>query len=403
MSPPLSWLRAFLWGGLWLVALNGWAQTEEKPLRQPPTATCGQDVVTVGDAWLKIQSEKTAFEALAPADQAKRLHSSMALVIAHLRFMADQAIMLTNRPLRELQRCLTAALTLQKEAWRHLEADTPSAVMPPAWPELMSVVEHAGKQFPEEALIPTETFAHLIPPQEPQLHLQLEPQPLPPAGEALKVRFQLVRLKDLSPVSQSDLLDSHGAPMHALLCEPGLVDFHHVHPTPAEGAGFWEFSFTPQTPGPYTLWINVVPLATGREETPFNIATVAPDTQAPRLQSSPGVTGPQTAVNQGIVAALTWSKSPTSHQMNIGHIALQTLEGKTVQGLQPYMGADAHLVAIHADLRTLVHMHPQFNPAAAGSDLEVHFSPPLAGNYTLFLQINQSGKVSLLPLKATVN
>lgn len=369
----------------------------QPPLSKPPQVACGQDVVTVGDAWTKIQFECQAMEKMTPAGRQKRLPDSLALVIAHLRFMEANGIMLTERPLREVKRCLKGAEVLQRENWQSLEAIEETLAddkEPATWEELKSLVDQVGHQFPEEALLSTETFAHLSPPQEPLLHLQMEPRPLPPPGESMKVRFQLVQVKDLTPVSKEQLQESHGARMHALLCEPGLEDFHHVHPAPAEGPGNWEFTFTPRCAGPYTLWLNVVPLATGREESPFNIVTQPPEAPPAAPTFSPA----HTATSSGVKADLTWDAPAQAHTASQGRIRLTTDKGQPLTGLEPYMGAAAHLVAIHSDVRTLSHMHPVLSLESGAPTLEFRLTPTLPGLHRLFLQIQVSDSVILLPL-----
>jgi hypothetical protein len=69
-----------------------------------------------------------------------------------------------------------------------------------------------------------------------------------------------------------------------------------------------------------------------------------------------------------------------------------TRGGRAVTGLQPYLGASGHLVALHAGDLAYSHVHPSGKDLARGSitfDAELH----KAGPYRLFLQFRAGGKV----------
>jgi len=65
--------------------------------------------------------------------------------------------------------------------------------------------------------------------------------------------------------------------------------------------------------------------------------------------------------------------------------------GQTVEPLDPYLGADGHLVAIREDDLAYLHVHPLESSAAAGIAFAADFAEP--GRYALFLQFKHEGSV----------
>ena len=72
--------------------------------------------------------------------------------------------------------------------------------------------------------------------------------------------------------------------------------------------------------------------------------------------------------------------------------AYVTRNGRAVTGLQPYLGAYGHLVALHAGDLAYSHVHPVGESLSAGTitfDAELH----KAGPYRLFMQFQTNGRV----------
>ncbi len=71
-------------------------------------------------------------------------------------------------------------------------------------------------------------------------------------------------------------------------------------------------------------------------------------------------------------------------------------DGKSVDDLQPYLGAYGHLVAVRASDLAYLHVHPMGEPGDGstnpGPDIVFHTTFPSAGAYRLFLDF-QHGDV----------
>src|SRR6266446_9816790 len=87
------------------------------------------------------------------------------------------------------------------------------------------------------------------------------------AGRKASVKVRLKR-GDGSPVLHADLLVMHTQPIHLLIVDPSLGDYHHEHPTPTETPGEYAFNFTPAKTAPYRIWADLVPVSTGVQEYP---------------------------------------------------------------------------------------------------------------------------------------
>ena len=79
------------------------------------------------------------------------------------------------------------------------------------------------------------------------------------------------------------------------------------------------------------------------------------------------------------------------------NIRVTTPDGKEFAGLEPVMGAFAHMVAFPEDLGSVTHVHPMGNePKVAtergGPELSFHVEPTQAGFQKLFLQTQIGGK-----------
>lgn len=58
------------------------------------------------------------------------------------------------------------------------------------------------------------------------------------------------------PVDVSQFEVVHTQPVHLLIIEPGLNDYHHEHPV-QKATGQYVFNFTPQTACSYRIWADV--------------------------------------------------------------------------------------------------------------------------------------------------
>jgi hypothetical protein len=225
------------------------------------------------------------------------------------------------------------------------------------------------------------------------------------AGQKTDVTVRLQR-RDGSPVLLADLLVMHTQPIHLLIVDPTLGDYHHEHPTPTGTPGEYAFAFTPMNDGPYRVWADLVPAATGLQEYPVvdlpgaaRGGTLVKGED--RLEATAG----------GLRFKLTHVK-PGGGGLRAGQIAnlliaVSDADGKPVRTLEPVMNAFAHLVGFYEDFQTVVHLHPAggdvVNPELRGGpSMGFKFYPPKAGFLRHYCQVMVAGQMIFAPFDMNI-
>ncbi len=225
------------------------------------------------------------------------------------------------------------------------------------------------------------------------------------AGRKTAVKVQLKK-GDGSPVRHADLIVMHTQPIHLLIQDPSLGDYHHEHPVPTETPGEYAFTFTPTKTAPYRIWADLVPLATSVQELPFTDLPCG-EKGAPiedkdnRFSCSSG----------GLDFALSFPNNPISppraQQACAMEITITEANGQPVKRLEPLMNAFAHLVGFYEDYQTVVHLHPFggeiLSPTPRGGPtLGFKFFPPKPGMIRLYCQIQINGENIFAPFNVNV-
>jgi hypothetical protein len=213
-----------------------------------------------------------------------------------------------------------------------------------------------------------------------------------PAVLSLKSRIE-------APIQLFELREVHTKKIHLLIIDESLTDYHHEHPVPAEAPGEYRFTFTPRKPGPYRAWADVQPLLTGVQE------YAKTDIVAPG--SAPGEpmekAFPRVGEHEGLKYELTLaSETIKAGEPVAAHVKVTGADGKPFTGLEPLMGAFAHLVGFHEDRKTILHMHPietrKLEAAdRGGPDLDFRIYTDTPGYYRLFFQVQIGGMSKFIP------
>jgi len=206
----------------------------------------------------------------------------------------------------------------------------------------------------------------------------------------------------VGPVGPKDLMVMHTQPVHLLLEEPGLLDYHHEHPVATGTPGEYKFSFTPTKSSPYRIWADIVPMATGIQEMPF--------VDLPS-EGKPGSIADKTDSLASTVEGFTFELSSVgplvaNQTCRLG-ISIRDSDGKPVVRLEPVMNAFAHLVGFYDDFKTVVHLHPLggdiLNPDLRGGPaLGFKIFPPKPGFIRLYCQVSVDGRMLFAPFSVTV-
>ena len=242
-----------------------------------------------------------------------------------------------------------------------------------------------------------------VPPGEPTMLLKsIAAGPLE-VGKRTDIKVRIQR-RDGTPVLLKDLLVMHTQPIHLLIVDPSLTDYHHEHPTPTATPGEYAFSFTPTKRGPYRIWADLVPANSGVQEYP------AVDLPGTGVADPIGdMSGRFDTGADGFHFRLTFEKGqlPRARQVRIMQIEVTDGARKPVGQLEPVMHAFAHLVGFYEDYRTIVHLHPEGgditrDDVRGGPVMGFKFYPPRAGFIRLFCQVVIHGKTIFAPFNLNV-
>jgi hypothetical protein len=261
--------------------------------------------------------------------------------------------------------------------------------------EARLLLEDLQRMYAPEALLtgvsPTNTAFWL--PGQPTLSVKAS-SPRLVANQTAQVDLRL-RDSTGAGVGSLQLMETHTRRLHAMLIDPSLEDYHHEHPVTSGRPGDFTFAFTPRQPGDYYLWLDVTPLATVRNETPTAvIAGAAPSlaapTRVPRMESTSDGWRFQLRLDRKKVTA----GLPVNARLRV-----TDEQGRACFGLEPVMGAFAHVVGFMDDRHTMLHVHSHGEPphelARSGPEVPFRFVAPKSGFLKLFIQTQVNGTILL--------
>lgn len=205
--------------------------------------------------------------------------------------------------------------------------------------------------------------------------------------------------KKAQPVDVSQFEVVHTKPLHLLIAEPGLSDYHHEHPV-QRATGQYAFTFTPNTACSYRIWADVQLKGSHQHYIPIDLSGA----EACR------------ELNQRTVSLETTSqgydfKLTLENDLQVGEAVMTSLaiskDGKPVDFLEPVMGSFAHMVGFYEDYESIAHIHPMGEEpsegtARGGPSLRFHIEPEQAGRLKLFAQVQIDGRQVFAPFDVIV-
>jgi hypothetical protein len=203
------------------------------------------------------------------------------------------------------------------------------------------------------------------------------------AGEATPFTFSVVG--EEGPVRQFD--EEGGVRMHLIVVRRDLTGYQHVHPTLQDG-GRWQTDLTLPAAGVYRAYADFE--RNGKKTVLASDLFVAgqftPET-LPAPASSVEVDGYRVELDGhaevGVETAITYRLTRASKPVDV----------------EPYLGAAGHLVALRAGDLAYLHVHPL---AERLGEISFAATFPTAGQYRLFLQFKDAGRVQTAPLTLNV-
>ena len=196
------------------------------------------------------------------------------------------------------------------------------------------------------------------------------------ADGAGSVQFSITA-PDGSRVVEYD--EVHEASHHVMVVRPDLSELHHTHPSfAADGS----FEVALPGPGRWHIVVEVVPAQTGT--TVVMSTFVGTDTVPTQVPLPPPDDEVEVATDAGTLVV----------RRDGLNVWVTDLAGATPEGLEQYLGADAHLVAFRAGDLAYLHLHPMGDVPGL---FMFQGSLPPAGTYRLFLQFSYRGEVLTVP------
>lgn len=175
----------------------------------------------------------------------------------------------------------------------------------------------------------------------------------------------------------------HERRMHLIVVRRDFTGFQHLHPRQA-GDGAWETALTLPSAGTYRVFAD---FATGRES-----LTLASDLFVAGQFDPEPLPAPATTADAGDGYEVRLASAPPVAGKTTDARFTVTRDGRELAGVEPYLGADGHLVALRQHDQAFLHTHPEGKPGGSGT-IRFAVEYPTAGQYRLYLQFKHGGKV----------
>jgi heavy metal-binding protein len=224
--------------------------------------------------------------------------------------------------------------------------------------------------------------ANLPEPVEYPVDLRVDP-PQIPSARPVALEFRIADPATGAPVKQFEIV--HEKLFHLFIVSQDLQYFAHLHPQ-FDGAAF-RLDTVLSKPGTYRLLADFYPTGGTPQLVPKTITTagyMTPlETGIPRL--APDLS-PKQAEN------LTAELKLDPPQPIAGKKTMLFVHLTPAEGLEPFIGAWAHLLAVSDDLVDTIHDHPFI--ANGGPDMQFNIFFPREAAYRVWIQFQRKGVVN---------
>ncbi len=192
-------------------------------------------------------------------------------------------------------------------------------------------------------------------------------------GRTRQLRFRVV---DDKGATVRDFDVEHTKRMHLIVVRRDLTGFQHLHPV-QQPDGSWATPLRLDSAGSYRVFADF-----SHAEQPVTLASDLRVDGSADLAPLPAAAG-EVVTDDGYTVRMD-SDEARAGEEDAMRFAVSR-DGKPVQ-VQPYLGANGHLVALREGDLAFLHVHP-----TEGTEFESTF--PTTGRYRLFLQFKHDGRV----------
>ena len=206
-----------------------------------------------------------------------------------------------------------------------------------------------------------------------------------PRGEESELSFRVI---GADGQAITDFEVEHEKEMHLIVVRRDLTGFQHLHPTMSDD-GTWSTAVTLPEAGSYRVFADFN--HDGESLTLGSDLAVDGRADYRELPLQQTETETESGYAVGVEGRAAVAGEETELAFNVVH------GGRPVQ-VEPYLGADGHLVALREGDLAFLHVHPaghEGHGAEASGDGAIRFVTefPTAGRYRLFLQFKDGGEV----------
>jgi len=233
--------------------------------------------------------------------------------------------------------------------------------------------------------------ANLPEPIEYPVDLEVTP-PSIPSGRPITLQFRVEDPKSAAPVTQFETV--HEKLFHLFIVSQDLNYFAHLHPE-CDGQSVFRLETTLPKPGSYRLLADFYPKGGTPQFSPKTITTAgysAPlDSTIPQL--APDLS-PKHGENLDVELKLVPPQSLA------GKKTMLFVHLNPADGLEQYIGAWAHMLAVSNDLIDTIHEHPFI--ATGGPDMQFNLYFPREATYRIWIQFQRKGVVNTVAFTVPV-
>ncbi|MDZ4322800.1 MAG: hypothetical protein U1A05_01770 [Alphaproteobacteria bacterium] len=222
-------------------------------------------------------------------------------------------------------------------------------------------------------------------------------------GKKAPTEIEFFSKKDHTPLLSSEIQETHTEKIHLLIFDQTLTDYQHIHPTPTDKPGIYQFEWTPKEAHQYRLWADLALLCTNQQE--YIMLDLGDPSQAPKEV-------PKAVNSTQKIDELTYTLSFDAPKLIsgkpiMGKVTVEDAQGRPFTGLEPVMGAFAHIVAMNEDFKTIAHVHPMGveptkDSERGGPELDFHIEPNKPGFWKIWVQVKIHGKNVFVPFGVDV-
>ena len=220
-------------------------------------------------------------------------------------------------------------------------------------------------------------------PIEYPLEFRAEP-PRIPAGKDITLSFRVLDPKTELPVKEFSVV--HEKLFHLFLVSQDLAYFSHEHPV-LQPDGWFRLQTRLPKAGTYRLLADFDPVGGTPQLSAQTFSTegyIAPlETSIPDLQ-------PDVSIKQSSNVTVALSTDPAQPIPGKKTTLIVTI--RPADGLEKYIGAWAHVLAVSDDLIDTIHTHPFL--ADGGAEMQFNLYFPRARTYRVWIQLQRKGIVN---------